>query len=308
MKAPLLVAALAMATLAGCAQQGSDVPHGAVAPTATTGTVRGLVVDAGIHPLAGAAVTLRVADHSTVANTSADGLFRFDGVPAGSHVLRVHRTGYLAVQLPVQIEPGVAEPGLVRVALDPDPAYRKPFLQPFKFSGLMECSAVVDAPAPVGRAAVAACALPGQTVGVSPTQDSFIAIHVLDSGRPDFVQSELVWTPSGPLADTLLLHMDQRNHSAGPPTVGAEGAQAGYTELASASGPSPLIVGVEGAGVNRLGLGNDLQLRVFAWFEEPVPVGVVVEQSFDLYSTVFYGFRPPMGWSIADGLPTVPDA
>lgn len=306
MKALLVLALLAAASLAGCSQAAES--GGPPAPTATTGSVRGVVVDAAIRPLAGALVTLRVGDAARTANTSADGLFQFDGVPAGSQVLRVHRTGYLAVQLPVQVEAGAAVPLQVKVTLDTDPAYRKPFLQPFKFSGLMECSAVVNAPPPVGRAAVAACALPGQTVGVSPTQDSFIAIHTLDAGKPDFVQSELVWEAGGPFANSLLLYLDQRNRSAGAPSVDAEGAQAGYTELASASGPSPLAVHVEGAGVNRLGRGHDLQLRVFAWFEDPVPVGAVVEQSFTLYSTVFYGFRPPEGWSIADGLPPVPAA
>jgi hypothetical protein len=303
----LMLAVLAATVLAGCSQKEAPATQ-TVAPTATTGSVRGVVVDAAIRPLAGALVTLRVGDQASTANTSADGLFRFDNVPPGSQVLRAHRTGYLDVQLPVQVEAGV-EPKEVKVTLDSDPVYRKPFLQPFKFNGIMECSAVVNAPAPAGRAAVAACALPGQTVGVSPTQDSFIAVHTLDAGRPQFVQSELVWTPGGPLANTLLLYLDERNHTAGAPTVGANGAQTGYTELASASGASPLVVHVEGPAVNRLGRGYDLQLRVFAWFEDPVPVGAVVEQDFTLYSTAFYGFKPPVGWTfVKDQLPAVPDS
>jgi hypothetical protein len=305
--APLLVlAAMALPLLAGCSEKAAPATQ-SVAPLATTGAVRGVVVDAAIRPLAGALVTLRVASASLVANTTADGLFRFDGVPAGSQVLRAHRTGYLDVQLPVQVEAGV-EPKEVRVALDADPAYRKPFIQPFKFTGIMECSAAVNAPAPVGRANVAACALAGQTAGVSPTQDSFMAVHTLDAGRPQFVQSELVWQPSGPLANSLLLYLDERNHTAGTPQVGTQGTQTGYTELATACGASPVVVHVEGPAVNRLGRGYDLQLRVFAYFEDPMPVGAVVEQTFTIYSNVFYGFKPPAGWIFgADGLPAVPD-
>ncbi|HUR64281.1 MAG TPA: carboxypeptidase-like regulatory domain-containing protein [Candidatus Thermoplasmatota archaeon] len=304
----LMLAVLAVASLAGCSQKAATAAE-TVAPTATTGTVRGVVVDAAIRPLAGVLLTLRVGDKSTLSNTTADGLFRFEGVPAGSQVLRAHRTGYLDVQLQVQVEAGVAEPKETKVTLDIDPVYRKPFLQPFKFTGIMECSAVANAPPPAGRVAVAACALPGQTTGVSATQDSFIAVHTLDVGKPQFVQSELVWTPSGPLANTLLLYMDERNHTAGAAQVGAGGAQTGYTELASVSGTSPLVVHVEGPAVNRLGRGYDLQLRVFAWFQDPVPVGAVVEQTFTLYSTAFYGFKPPAGWEFnKDQLPTVPDS
>ncbi|MEA3203685.1 MAG: Carboxypeptidase regulatory-like domain [Thermoplasmata archaeon] len=299
-----MLAILALAALAGCSQKAA--PTQSVAPTATTGSVRGVVVDAAIRPLAGVLVTLRVGDRSSTTNTSSDGLFRFDGVPAGSQVLRAHRTGYLDIQQPVQVEAGV-EPLQTKVRLDTDPVYRKPFLQPFKFTGIMECSAVVNAPPPAGRAAVAVCALPSQTVGAPPTADTFIAVHTLDSGRPQFVQSELVWTPGSQFANQLLLYMDQRNHTAGTPQVGANGAQTGYSELASASGPSPVVVHLEGSAVNKLGRGYDLQLRVFAWFQDPMPVGAVVEQDFTLYSTVFYGFSPPAGWTfVKDQLPPVP--
>lgn len=301
-----MLAIVALSGLAGCLQKVGPDPQ-TLAQAATTGTVRGVVVDAAVHPLGGALVTLRVGDQSITANTTGSGLFRFDGVPAGSQVLQAHRTGFLDVQVPVQVEAGVAEPKEVKVTLDGDPGYRKPFIQPFKFTGIMECSAVANAPPPAGRAAVAVCALPGQTTGVALTQDSFIAVHTLDSGRPQFVQSELVWQAGSQLADTLLLYMDERNHTAAP-TVGAQGAKTGYDELASASGPSPLIEHLEGMAVGRLGQGYDLQLRVFAWFQDPVPVGAVVEQPFTLYSTVFYGFSPPAGWSLKDGLPAVPDA
>jgi hypothetical protein len=305
----LVLGLLALAGLAGCSEKAAPQAQATgTAPAATTGTVRGVVVDAAIRPLASALVTLRVGDAARTANTTGSGLFRFDGVPAGSHVLRAHRTGYLDVQLQVQVEAGVAEPGEVKVTLEGDPAYRKPFIQPFKFTGIMECSAVVNAPQPAGRAAVAVCALPGQTVGVSPTQDSFIALHTLDAGQPQFVQSELVWTPGSQFANTLLLYLDQRNHTAAP-SVNGQGASTGYNELANVAGPSPLVVHVEGPGVNRLGRGYDLQLRVFAWFEDPMPVGAVVEQDFTLYSHVFYGFSPPAGWTFGkDGLPPIPDA
>ena len=304
-----LLALLGFALLAGCSAKSAGTATQSLAPTATTGSIRGVVVDSAIRPLPGVLVTLRAgADKTSTVNTTASGLFRFDGVPAGSQVLKAHRTGYLDVQLPVQVEAAIAEPNETKVTLAIDPSYQKPFVQPFQYKGIMECSAVVNAPAPVGRAAVAACALPGQTTGQStPVEDKFLVVHTLDSGKPRFVQSELVWEASGPFAGSLLLYMDERNHTASP-TVGTTGAQTGYSELEHAAGPSPVIVHVQDEAVDRLGRGYDLQLRVFAWYQDPVPVGAVFQQSFTLYSTAFYGFAPPEGWSFAkEGkLPDIP--
>src|SRR5207244_2310276 len=88
-------------------------------------------------------------------------------------------------------------------------------------------------------------------------------------GRPQFVQSELAWDPSGPLADALLLYLDERNHTAGAPQLDTTGAHTGYAELASVSGTSPLAVHVDGAGVNRLGRGSDLPPPGFPGIRNP---------------------------------------
>jgi len=293
--------------LAGCSQKQPPAQAVTLAPTATSGSVRGVVVDSAIRPLANVLVTLRVNDQSRTVNTTSSGLFRFDAVPLGSQVVRAHLKGFLDVQLPVQVEAGV-EPPETKITLALDPSYLKPFIQPFQYKGIMQCSAVANAPAPAGRVAVAACALPSQATGQPlPVEDQFLVTHTLDSGKPRFVQSELVWEPSGPLANDLLLYMDERNHTAAP-SVGTNGASTGYTELEHAAGPSPVIVHVQDEGVSKLGRGWDLQLRVFAWYQDPVPAGAVFQQSFTLYSTVFYGFSPPDGWSFAkEGkLPDVP--
>jgi Carboxypeptidase regulatory-like domain len=305
--APVLVlAAMALALLAGCA--GKETPAAATTgPVATTGSVRGVVVDAAVRPLGGVVVTLRANDRSTLVNTTTSGLFRFDNVPAGSQVIKAHLKGYLDVQVPVQVEAGVVEPLETKVTLTGDPSYVKPYIAPFKFKGIMQCSAVVNAPQPAGRAAIAACDLPSQTTGVPLTQETFTIVHTLDAGRPRFVQSELVWQANGPFANQLLLYMDQKNHTA-TASVGAGGASTGYIELEHAAGPSPVVVHVAGADVNRLGMGYDLQLRVFAWYQDPVPAGAVFQQDFVVYSNVFYGFSPPAGWTFSKDstLPPVP--
>ncbi|HUR61542.1 MAG TPA: carboxypeptidase-like regulatory domain-containing protein [Candidatus Thermoplasmatota archaeon] len=297
--APLLLALVLLGVLlAGCSSKA--VTQSTASPSATTGTIRGVVVDSAIRPLGGVLVTLRAgSDQVSILNTTEGGLFRFDNVPAGIQVVKAHRVGYLDVQLQVPVQAGVAEPNETKVTLAIDPSYTKPYVQqPFKFDGIMECSVMANAPQPAGHTAVAACALPGQTTGVDVAPDKFIVVHPLDAGRPQFVQSELVWTPGGPLANQLQLYMDQRNRTASM-SAGATGVNAGYYELERASGKSPVVVQVEGAAVQRLGNGYDLQLRVFAWYDDPQPVGAVFQQEFTLFSTVFYGFSPPTGWTFA---------
>lgn len=306
--APLLLAlVLATALLAGCSQKATTQETTQV--SATTGSIRGVVVDAAIRPLGGVLVTLRAgADKTMTLNTTDGGLFRFDQVPAGVQVIKAHRVGYLDVQVQVPVQAGVAQPNETKVTLGIDPSYTKPFVQqPFKFQGIMQCSAMLNAPQPVGHTAVAACAVPGQTTGMAAADDRFIAIHPLDNGRPQFVQSELVWTPGGPLANQLQLYMDERNRTA-TMSAGQNGVSTGYYELEHSAGKSPVVVHVEGPAVQRLGQGYDLQLRVFAWYDDPTPAGAVFQQDFTLYSTVFYGFSPPSGWTFAatNELPTPP--
>jgi hypothetical protein len=303
----LLLAVLLGSLLAGCSSKAT--PQQDAAQSATTGTLRGVVVDSAIRPLGGVVVTLRAgSDKTMIVNTTDSGLFRFEDVPAGIQVVKAHRVGYLDVQLQVPVQAGVMEPNETKVTLAIDPSYTKPYVQqPFKFQGIMECSVMANAPQPVGHTAVAVCAVPGQTAGASLADDKFIAVHPLDAGRPQFVQSELIWSPSGPLANQLQLYLDERNKTASM-GAGQNGVTTGYYELEHASGRSPVVVHVEGPAVQRLGQGYDLQLRVFAWYDDPQPVGAVFQQEFTLFSTVFYGFSPPTGWTFAatNELPTPP--
>ena len=291
---PLLATLL---LLAGCA----DPPAAEVEPgPLATGPVdvRGVVVDDAIRPLGGVQVTLEAGGQARATNSSADGTWNFTAVAPGAHFVTASALGFLPTRLGVQVAAGMAE---VKLVLAQDAGYRKPYVQPFEFRGLIECGAVANAPPPVGHAAVAACDTPNQVTGTRVTNDQFMARHLLDGGVPRFVQSELVWDSTQPQGSSLLLYMDEVNRT------DIESPDAAYVNLGSAGGRSPVVVKAEGEGTDRLGRGYDLQVRVFSWPDDPAPAGATLSQEFRVYSHVFYGFAPPPGWQFSkDGAPVVP--
>src|SRR3954471_7065827 len=63
--------------------------------TASTGIIRGIVVDDAIRPLANATVGLQLADGKTQNTTSAkDGVFGFDGLAPATYFLHITKLGY----------------------------------------------------------------------------------------------------------------------------------------------------------------------------------------------------------------------
>src|ERR1041385_1220277 len=108
---PRLVGALLLASVAfaGCAG-GARAPSGDplqdlhVAATATTGVIRGIVVDLAIHPVAGVALSLNVGDRTLRTNSSATGAFGFQGLPAGTYFIEAHRRGYATSRTGVDVE------------------------------------------------------------------------------------------------------------------------------------------------------------------------------------------------------------
>src|SRR5687767_10257567 len=59
--------------------------------TATTGVIRGIVVDEAIRPVAGAEVGTTLPDGAGARNTTSadDGAFGFDGLPPGTYFLTI---------------------------------------------------------------------------------------------------------------------------------------------------------------------------------------------------------------------------
>ena len=93
-------------SLAGCAETAE--PAATEAPELVEGTLRGVVVDAAIVPVAGAQVILVGTAFETT--TDVDGVFSFSGVPPGTYVLEVSTLIHEPTQVTVVIGDGPAEP------------------------------------------------------------------------------------------------------------------------------------------------------------------------------------------------------
>ncbi len=297
-----LFAVLAL-TLAGCA----DPPAAKaeedlglddnIAATATTGYIRGVVVDETITPIAGVAVS---GDDGLAATTNEKGAYAFPDLVPGTYCLTFSKLGFDEVKACTQVKAGV-DPDTMRTQLTSNPELL-PFAEPLKFKGMVKC----------GASYIAACGaadIVGQDVG-----DRFMATFPLSS-VPDHITMEAVWEGTQPTGDNFQLRL---GHSpAGPATVDA-----------TATGPSPQQAWVNATTIKAVGLGpgNDLVGRMFVWEMEGtniqghtgqcVPVvlttwchgpGVAIDQAFDLYVHIFHGFAPGEEWRFtSDGEPIPP--
>jgi hypothetical protein len=146
MRSSAIPALLFAALLAGCAGNGSPQGTSATEPTfddldldatATTGVIRGIVVDDAIRPVAGAKVTLKGDAPRETTSTEA-GTFGFDSLAPGPYFLTVSKPGFSEAQASAEVVAGVAEPPIVKVLLNVDAA-NLPYFEAYVFSGFIEC-------------------------------------------------------------------------------------------------------------------------------------------------------------------------
>jgi len=300
----LLLAAVA---LAGCAGQGGTTGDDSlsgikVAATPTTGVIRGVVVDTALHPVAGVRLTVLAADRTLTTNSSAIGAFGFDGLAPGTYFVQAHKLGYDDVQTSAEVRAGDDTPPMTKIAMTPNLAAR-PYVDPCVFKGFIECStpvialcsapnlgpqfvAIITCNEPVNQ--TAPCTRPANV-----TSDNFITWYPVVR-LPDWVQSEMVWTPTSETGKQLTLI-----HSySGKDHIGIQGS------YGSATWTSPLVMTSDRAANAKVDLGNstDLAVRAFSGNMEQDPsgfVGMSVEQDFTTYTHIFYGYTPPEGWTFA---------
>ncbi|HJQ93088.1 MAG TPA: carboxypeptidase-like regulatory domain-containing protein [Candidatus Thermoplasmatota archaeon] len=300
-----LVAFLLVAvTLAGCSSDGGDPDEGEpevdfdaleLEATATTGVIRGIVVDDAIRPLANVTVALRGGGAEASAATTAAGSFGFDGLQPGTYFLTASKPGYFEAQGSADVVAGVEEPPVVKLLLAADVA-NLPYSVLHKWDGFLEC----------GLSVIALC---GVADGV--TNDNFATVMVID-GVPLFIQSEVLWDTTTAASDQLWLW-----HSNGAKPDGEfNGTRNAY---AWRQGPSPLVMTSNATEIeeSEFGTNNDLFLRMFTGSIEGTRnpadpdgcypggagpdvycggVGYSIEQSFTVYTAAFFGYLPPEGW------------
>jgi hypothetical protein len=304
MRALAIVALLASALLAGCSGS-KDAPASDSGPTfddlglqatSSTGVIRGVVVDEAIRPVAGAKVTL-MGDSPQEATSTAQGTFGFDGLPAATYFLKVHKAGFQDAQQSADVVAGVADPDVLKVQLVTDAA-NMPYYEEYVFDGFIECSATVGAPG-VGYLSGALCSFPNglteETGNV--TQDNFGVFYQL-SKKPTWMQSEMVWQSTQAFGGEMNL---EYSWDCGDDNAGflCDHAQAGSSPLLLTANPDDIET------INAGDYSKELFVRVFNEHsaEAADTVGVTAEQKFTIYTHVFYGYQPADGWRFSSGDP-----
>ena len=297
---------LVFTLLAGCSGKGSEIDDdnfGAdelgLKATLETGVIRGVVVDDAIRPVAGVEITIRSGDFEKTQVTGDDGLFGFQDLAPGDYFVSGSKHGYIAAQTQVSVVANMAQPPLVRLLLEVDLA-NLPYVQVYKFEGFIECSESFIA---VGHATCSE---------LPDSNDEFSAEYVLDR-PPTWAQSEMIWESSQSVSTELSMLWSRSLPS-----------QTLLDNWAEASGESPQVIMVNETRAAEVGLGSNitLLLRVFNQHNEgtspddiaPDPrdgdecyerpqlggclrgVGVTFQQSFTVYTHVFYGYAPSDGW------------
>ncbi len=300
----LVITLLVLTALAGCAEDGAPVQDietteadRQLKATATTGVIRGVVIDATVTPIAGATIRIAALDVETVSD-EVDGSFGFDDLEPGTYMMDVSKIGFGKVKASAAVEAGVDKPAIVRIQLEAD-ALSLPQAITYTFNGYIECSWVAMA------VALAMCSVP-EIVGID-LGDEFITYIDVES-IPTFTQTEMLWDATQAAGDALQLNVFDGT------TSGPMGT----------NGPSPQFLrgdrafwengtGGSKSGSPMLADGTQISFRVFAgWLagtEGPFGwgVGVTLSQQFTMYNTIFTNIVPDEEWTfIEDGEFVVP--
>ena len=325
MRGPPLLLALTVlvALLAGCTQGGS--PDEALPPadftdleleaTATTGVIRGIVVDDAIRPIAGASVLLTPGD-KTATSTDA-GTFGFDALEPGTYFLKVERAGYNATQTSTEVVAGLSEPPITKVLLSKNPA-TAPYIEALQFNGFLSLGVAI------GITSVGTTINPTLSESLDDTSIWTVAFTEV----PTWAQGELVWTHNQAAGGMMIWEMvvggtndfkGYRETAESPAlaywnttTLEAEAGNVTDEEHGIAyrffGGPHPLLAPGENTPpaeqcptVDTVVLGPRNPCK-FGY-------GVTVQQRADAYVHHFYNFAPPEGWRFTvDGEPEVPSS
>lgn len=286
MRTVLTLLVLLGAGLAGCTSgdsggvQGdgfSDEVDQELQATDTTGVIRGVVVDETITPLPEAQVVLAGQDRSTT--TNADGAFGFSDLDPGTYFVTVSKAGYKKIQSATEVEAGDAAPPVMKVQLARVPSL-DPFSETRHFEGFIQCSLAFSVNA------IALCSVP-EIAGVE-LGDKFAVRYDDMATPPDHVQSEMDWRSTQALGQTLKMrYTDDHN--------------GGLDNYRTDEGQAPLRVTADNMTLIAKHFdARGLLIRVFPSYNEPPGVVLILQQSFDVYTSAFWNYAPPEDWWFLD--------
>lgn len=293
--------------LAGCGGAGApepvteDLHLPALEATATTGVIRGVVVDDAIRPLANATVTVRGdGGVNRTSVTGADGFFGFKGLAPGTWFVAATKLAHEPAQATTEVVAGVGEPPVVRLMLSFVPS-EAPYAVSFKVEGFVEC--IVPGANVCFILNFYPCLLAGYCDNVTNDNSVFHVVDPVVAAQriPDWAQIEMVWESTQALTDWLSIRVSPYSWDDG----------AGVDDRAqSALSPSPLVFTINGttAADWDLGTSEGFALETFSGGNDEtcggLPVractGVQLNQRVDYFFHLFYGYAPPEGWRFSE--------
>lgn len=273
---PVLVflSTLGAALLAGCSGGAGDgasaslkeaeiaAENLAVEATATTGVIRGVVVDDALRPLPGATVTL---NNGASTDTTQEGAFGFDALEPGTYFLTASLTDYTTVQQSAEVVAGVSDPALMRVLLTAIPRLT-PFIEAFSANLYV----MFTASTPVILLRV------GDLVG--DEGNYAFTLEITPNGT--VAQAEFIWESQSPLSETLLIG-------------GGTYEDDEDLDVDSASGPSGLFLRANATEDGQTA--NNVRYNMWAGtFDDPP--AVYLQQKVEAFVHVFHNMRPDEDW------------
>ncbi|HUR25391.1 MAG TPA: carboxypeptidase-like regulatory domain-containing protein [Candidatus Thermoplasmatota archaeon] len=290
---------LAALLLAGCASGGSpndekagelaeDAPE--IEVTATTGGIRGVVVDSAIRPIKGA--TVEVLSAGKTFTTDETGLFVFSGLEAGPYFVKASHPLYDVQQQNVEVVAGVADPEPVKFLLT-RVVTQDPYYVTLKYDGFIACS--INTAGALSEECGEGVGVPG--VGRVGGQDNnFIQFDFQPEAGIQSIVFETVWEPTSEAGKELYVPVGT-NWVCDP--------SCSWDGVTEAQGSSPLYAFAGPETISDAEIGPGVNVTMFVWagsFEDPA--GAVVNQPFTYFATLFYHLPAPEGWSFVKGDPS----
>ena len=293
MRLPLVVGVLAL-SLAGCATEPEPTPAEGlgeavqVEVTETTGAIRGVVVDDAIRPLAGVLVAL--APGERFANTTEAGVYTFSNLEPGTYFVSASRFGYSSAQQSVEVVAGDREPPVVKVQLVRDPTQRA-YVVSQQFTGFIMCTSSVVALCGAPNVVSNVLLCPAFNICQGNVTDDRFGWDFFYEPNATYIQSEIVWSSTQPLSTQLSLQMET--------IVGCDAEDYERT----VAGDSPIINYALADEIAAAEIGGECSIfhSLFSGDTAGTPLGATLQQKYEAYSTAFYGYTPPEGWSVVDG-------
>jgi hypothetical protein len=288
-----LVAGLLVAcALAGCSSKATPAADPVadldLHATATTGVLRGIVVDEAIRPVAGVTVHSSCLNQTTV--TNANGAYGLQGLPSGTCFLTFTKRGYTTVQSSYDVQAGVSDPVVLRTQIAQLPN-SKPYHDILKFHGNQAFAITVFNP--VGHT---------RFVSSVPIFNGTFRSNVEYAPNPTWEQMVLAWEAK--TQASMSLQLDHCVFPKGKSTCS-------YSN--NTWGPAPMVLTADAKLMELLTQNETLVDGVVVWAAGSLTgvgqldVGTTVDQDFDLITVHTYNYAPPAGYRFdLDGEPVDP--